>query len=119
MHIDIRPSWRRLDLVAVQMLLVVVEDWAEEAVERTHPDQPLREGGLQKSLGDGVVLKMQRAPGKALTYGLVLETVRRLLAWELNKGKGKAVEFGILQHGFIKGSGSIKQEKYRSLEAAT
>ncbi|KAL9018836.1 MAG: hypothetical protein Q9185_003854 [Variospora sp. 1 TL-2023] len=118
-HIDIRPSWWRVDLVAVKMLLVVVEDWAKEAVERTHPGQPLREGGLQKSLGDGVVLKMQRAPGKVLTYGLVLETVKRLLAWELYTGKGKAVEFGIIQHGFIKGSGSIKREKYRRLEAAT
>ncbi|KAI4092428.1 MAG: hypothetical protein LQ344_003494 [Seirophora lacunosa] len=120
-HLDIRPLgpfWRRLDLVAVQMLLAVTQNWAEEAAERMHVDQPILGGGLKRSLGDGVVLSMQRTPGKALTYGLVLETVKKLWAWELSTGKGRAVQFGIIDHGLLKGSGRLEKETYQRLEVA-
>lgn len=100
------------------MLLAVTQSWAEEAAERMHVDQPILGGGLKRSLGDGVVLSMQRTPGKALTYGLVLETVKKLWAWELSTGKGRAVQFGIIDHGLLKGSGRLEKETYQRLEVA-
>lgn len=117
-HIDIRPSWRRLDFYAVRNVLAVTQDWAEANIERTWTGQPIQGGVVERSLGEGVELHMVEALGKRLTYGLVLETVKRLLEWELSVGKGKAVEFGILDHGFLKGAGGIRKDKLRSLDFA-
>ncbi|KAL8762144.1 MAG: hypothetical protein Q9184_001800 [Pyrenodesmia sp. 2 TL-2023] len=120
-HIDLRPSWRRLDFIAVRNVLVITQDWAEENIERGWPGRYLQYPRFERSLGEGVELNMAQAPGKHLTYGLVLETVKRLLEWETTVGKGgkgKAVEFGILDHGIVKGAGSIRKEKIKRLESA-
>lgn len=103
---------------AVQVLLALTEHWAQEAVERLQGDVPIEHGSFERSLGDGVVISMQRTPGKTLTYRLVAETVQRLWAWEMSTGKGKAVEFGILDHQKLRGIGSLKREKPPSVGIA-
>lgn len=117
-HIDLRPSWRRLDFIAVRNVLVITQDWAEENIERGWAGRYLPYPRIEKTLGEGVELTMVQTPGKHLTYGLVLEAVKRLLEWETTVGKGKAVQFGILDHGIVKGAGSIRKAKIRSLDSA-
>lgn len=116
MHIDIRPLWQRLDLIAVRNVLVITKDWAEEAIERGRAQWAIEHHGLERTLFEGVEIRMVEAPGKDLTYHLVNETVTRLLAWEMTRGKGRAVEFGILKQAVLKGAGSIRKGKIRSLD---
>lgn len=121
---DIRPQRQRLDIRAVRNVLVVAQDWAEENIERAYPGQAINHGGFERTLGEGVGLAMVQVPGKRLTYGLVLEVLKRLLAWEMDVSKwgtipfGKAVEFGILEQGTLKAVGSIKKDRIRSMDVA-
>ena len=103
-------------------ILVVTEAWAAENIERAFPAQRIDYPRIERSLNEGVQITITQAPGKRLTYGLVLETVRRLLAWEMGitqggaKQFGKAVEFGILEQGTLKAAGSIKKERIRGVD---
>ncbi|KAL8737590.1 MAG: hypothetical protein Q9181_001532 [Wetmoreana brouardii] len=112
-HVDIRPQWSRLDIRAVRNVLVVSEDWAREGAERFSPDQRIPNDRYEYTLFEGVQIRMIAAPSKRLTYHLALETIERLLTWEMTVSKGKAVEFGILEQGVLKGAGSIKKDARR------
>ncbi|KAL8673243.1 MAG: hypothetical protein Q9168_002319 [Polycauliona sp. 1 TL-2023] len=122
-HVDMHPSFfSRLDIRAVIDVLAVTKDWALENAERVGPNGPIDHGELWRSLADGVQIKMSAAPQKRLTYGLVAETVDRLLIWELDqhkkRGTAKAVEFGILDSGVLKGVGSIEKDKRHQIDIA-
>ncbi|KAL8648229.1 MAG: hypothetical protein Q9226_006080 [Calogaya cf. arnoldii] len=118
-HVDFHPAFfSRLDMRAVIGLLALTKDWARENVERFGPQRPIDNGQVWKTLSEGVQIKMSAVPHKRLTYGLVVETVDRLMMWELQhvkKGTTPAVEFGILEFGVFKGSGSIRKENVRRL----
>lgn len=120
-HVDIHPYFfSRLDIIAVINILAVTKDWALENIQRVGPNRSIDHGELWKTLAEGVQIKMSAAPRKSLTYGLVVETVDRLLMWELDqhkkKGTARAVEFGILEFGVVKGAGSIRKDKGRRLD---
>ncbi|KAL9040984.1 MAG: hypothetical protein Q9180_001569, partial [Flavoplaca navasiana] len=120
-HVDIHPSFfSRLDIRAVIDVLVVTKDWALENMERVGPHHAIDHGELWKTLADGVQIKMSAAPQKRLTYGLVVETIDRLLAWELDqhrkRGTARALQFGILEHGVVKGTGSMKKDNRHRLD---
>ncbi|KAL9637903.1 MAG: hypothetical protein Q9204_001693 [Flavoplaca sp. TL-2023a] len=120
-HVDIHASFfSRLDIRAVIDILVVTKDWALENTERVGPHHTIDHGEVWKTLADGVQIKMSAAPQKRLTYGLVVETIDRLLAWELDqhkkKGTARALQFGILEHGVVKGTGSIKKDNRHRLD---
>ncbi|KAI4261673.1 MAG: hypothetical protein L6R42_003126 [Xanthoria sp. 1 TBL-2021] len=120
-HVDIHPSFfSRLDIVAVINILAVTKDWALENIQRVGPNRPIDHGELWKTLAEGVQIKMSAAPPMSLTYGLVVDTVDRLLMWELDqhkkKGTARAVQFGILEFGVVKGAGSIKKDNRRRLD---
>ncbi|KAL8981986.1 MAG: hypothetical protein Q9205_003381 [Flavoplaca limonia] len=122
-HVDIHPFFfSRLDIRAVIDILAVTKDWALENLERVGPHHTIDHGELWKTLADGVQIKMSAAPQKRLTYGLVVETVDRLLAWELDqhrkRGTARALQFGILEHGVVKGTGSIKKDNRHRLDIA-
>ncbi|KAL8719076.1 MAG: hypothetical protein Q9225_003871 [Loekoesia sp. 1 TL-2023] len=123
-QMDLRPQRQRLDIRAVRNVLVVAQDWAEDNIERAYPGQTIDHGEFERTLGEGVELAMVRAPGKRLTYGLVLEALKRLLAWEMDVSKwgtmpfGKAVEFGVLEQGTLKAVGSIKKDRIKSTDVA-
>ncbi|KAL8786554.1 MAG: hypothetical protein Q9213_002690 [Squamulea squamosa] len=122
-HIDFHPSFfSRLNIHDVIGLLAVTKDWALENMERTSPHQPIDHGAVWKTLGDGIRIKMAAAPRKSLTYGLVVETVERLLRWEINqcnaRGTARAVDFAILELGVLKGTGSIKKDRGQRMDVA-
>lgn len=89
-----------------------------ENIERSGREMTIMHGGFERSLAEGVKISMVQAPGKRLTYGLVLETVDKLFIWEMFVSRGKAVEFGILEQGALKGVGSIKKAFMNSVDAA-
>lgn len=90
-------------------VLAVTRDWLLENIEGSGRQTSVIHGGFDKSLAEGVQISMIQAPGKSLTYGLALDTVERLMIWEMFIGRGKAVDFGILENGVLKGAGSIKK----------
>ncbi|CAO1598888.1 hypothetical protein XANCAGTX0491_002644 [Xanthoria calcicola] len=119
-HVDIHPSFfSRLDIRAVINILAVTKVWALENIERVGPNRRIDHDEVWKTLAEGVQIKMSAVPHKSLTYGLVVETLERLLIWELDqhkkKGTARAVEFGILEFGVLKGTGSIKKDNRRRL----
>ena len=103
-------------------ILVVTKDWALENIESAGPNRPIDHGEVWKTLADGVQIQMSAAPQKRLTYALVMETMDRLLAWELDqykkRGTARAIQFGILEHGVVKGTGSIKKDNRHRLDVA-
>ncbi|KAL8699048.1 MAG: hypothetical protein Q9201_006222 [Fulgogasparrea decipioides] len=115
-HVDIRPQWSRLDIRAVRNVLVVAEDWAREGAERFSPYQSIPNDRYEYTLFEGVQIRLIAAPSKRLSYHLALETFERLLTWEMALSKGKAVEFGILEQGVLKGAGSIKKDTRRRVD---
>ncbi|KAL8937230.1 MAG: hypothetical protein Q9211_003787 [Gyalolechia sp. 1 TL-2023] len=117
-QIDLRPQRQRLDYQAVRNVLAITRDWAMENIERLGRASPIEHRGFERSLAEGVRIYMVQAPGKTLTYGLVLDTVERLMFWEMFVSRGKAVEFGILEHGVLKGVGSIKKAFMDGTDAA-
>ncbi|KAL8949126.1 MAG: hypothetical protein Q9222_004737 [Ikaeria aurantiellina] len=117
-QVDIRPQRQRLDIHAVWEVLVVSQDWAQEKIERTHPDQYIDHNYFDRTMGEGVMLTMVAAPGKHLTYGLVLEALGRLMKWEIDERNARAVEFGIVSSGILKGAGSIKKDNRKRLDSA-
>ncbi|KAI4172956.1 MAG: hypothetical protein LQ343_003243 [Gyalolechia ehrenbergii] len=117
-QIDLRPQRQRLEYQAVRNVLAVTRDWVMENIERSGREMTIMHGGFERSLAEGVKISMVQAPGKRLTYGLVLETVDKLFIWEMFVSRGKAVEFGILEQGALKGVGSIKKAFMNSVDAA-
>ncbi|KAL8716104.1 MAG: hypothetical protein Q9220_000009 [cf. Caloplaca sp. 1 TL-2023] len=116
-HVDIRPQRQRLDLHAVWEVIVVSQGWAQEQMERTNPNHYIENDYFDRTLGGGVLLSMVAAPGKHLTYGLVLEALGRLKTWEVDERNARAVEFGIVSSGILKGAGSIKKDNGKRLSS--
>lgn len=116
-QIDLRPQRQRLDYQAVRNILAVTRDWLLENIEDNGRQTSIAHGGFVRSLAEGVQISMVQAPTKRLTYGLALDAVERLIIWEMFIGRGKAVDFGVLENGVLKGAGGIKKS-LNGIEAA-
>ncbi|KAL9579824.1 MAG: hypothetical protein Q9212_004869 [Teloschistes hypoglaucus] len=116
-YIDVRPQWSRLDFRAVQAVLLIAEHWASSGVNDTSPHQPIPRNQYATTLFEGAEVAIRAAPGKYLTYHVAQETFQRLLKWEWEKGRGKAVQFGIMRQTTLLGAGEIKRGKIRGVEA--
>ena len=116
-HIEFHPSFffSRLDIYKVVGLIAIAKDWALDNLEHGSPNRPIEHGEFWKSLAEGVLLKMSAAPGKRLTYGLVVETLDRLMIWEKDqyarRSTARAVDFAVLENGIVKGAGSIRKDR--------
>ncbi|KAL8664754.1 MAG: hypothetical protein Q9202_002757 [Teloschistes flavicans] len=114
-YIDVRPQWSRLDFAAVRAVLLVAEHWAQSGINDTSPYNPIPHNQYAITLFEGAELSMRAAPGRQLTFHVALETFQRLLKWEGERGRGKAVQFGIMQQRTLMGVGEIKRGKIRAV----
>ncbi|KAL8873532.1 MAG: hypothetical protein Q9174_001013 [Haloplaca sp. 1 TL-2023] len=109
-YIDIRAQWTRLDLRAVHSVLVIARQWATDRMRSMPPyRQYVPNGHYEVSLFEGAELIITAAPRKVLTYELALRAFERLLEWEMNGTKGRAVQFGVLDGTVLMAAGSIKK----------